>query len=133
MFYCEPCRLKYKWPESVSGSLGRCEKCGANGVCNDTPSSELPLCKPVITSRVIDEVLVSIASQMEDLEVQERTILEESGWVYTCDTPGSLWLYQKTLPDGRVVLCNASTALHIELTIAPEDPEDVQEEYEEDE
>ena len=42
MFYCEPCRKKNEWPESLCGSYGRCECCGRMSVCNDVPSSCLP-------------------------------------------------------------------------------------------
>jgi len=42
MFYCEKCRKKWKWPEGLSGSHGRCELCGKTADCYDIPSSELP-------------------------------------------------------------------------------------------
>jgi hypothetical protein len=41
MFYCEPCRKARAWPQSFSGSYGKCEICGRRAVCHDTPSSAL--------------------------------------------------------------------------------------------
>ncbi len=42
MFYCEECREKNEWPESLAQSKGNCEKCGKHGVCHDRPHSSLP-------------------------------------------------------------------------------------------
>ena len=42
MFFCEPCRVKNKWPEGWSQSAGRCECCGSSAVCHDVTSSRLP-------------------------------------------------------------------------------------------
>lgn len=43
MFYCEPCRVERAWPESLSKSFGLCELCSQERICNDRPSSTLPL------------------------------------------------------------------------------------------
>lgn len=45
MFYCDTCRKKHEWPTSMSKSRGSCEVCGENAVCNDLPSSRLPVSK----------------------------------------------------------------------------------------
>lgn len=42
MFYCEKCRIKKNWPESISKSYGRCEICKKTEECNDVPSKRLP-------------------------------------------------------------------------------------------
>jgi len=43
MFYCNKCKEKNNWPESISKSMGGCEICGDNNaLCNDVPSSRLP-------------------------------------------------------------------------------------------
>lgn len=42
MFYCEDCRKKNGWPESMCRSYGRCEVCGKTNVCYDIPSKFLP-------------------------------------------------------------------------------------------
>jgi len=44
MFYCDPCARPRGWPtRTLMSSHGRCECCGATAVCNDVPSSLLPL------------------------------------------------------------------------------------------
>jgi hypothetical protein len=48
--------------------------------------------------------------QREMLEYRVDAWLRSKGWKSTCDTPGSLWLWQRTLDDGRVALVNKSTA-----------------------
>ena len=46
MFYCDECRKKNNWPDSVLfKSYGPCEMCGKPAICNDVPSSKLPLSK----------------------------------------------------------------------------------------
>lgn len=42
MFYCNKCADRYKYPESISKSVGKCECCGTKTECNDRPSSSLP-------------------------------------------------------------------------------------------
>jgi hypothetical protein len=42
MFFCEKCRVKNQWPESLARSRGRCEVCGKNAPCYDVPSGALP-------------------------------------------------------------------------------------------
>lgn len=46
MFYCEPCRVKRSWPESIGKSYGKCEVCDNVRICNDRASSTLPLSEP---------------------------------------------------------------------------------------
>jgi hypothetical protein len=41
MFYCDPCRRKRQWPESLARSRGSCEVCGQAAVCYDMPSPRL--------------------------------------------------------------------------------------------
>lgn len=45
MFYCDKCAEERDYPESFSKSVGRCELCNEKSVCNDVPSSRLPLPK----------------------------------------------------------------------------------------
>lgn len=42
MFFCEPCRKKEDWPESLLLSKGRCEICKKTAICHDVKSSDLP-------------------------------------------------------------------------------------------
>ena len=50
----------------------------------------------------------------DEAERLENQFLRKRGWEYVCDTPGSFWLWQKKLPDGRVMLVNKATALQAE-------------------
>lgn len=45
MFYCDPCREKNDWPQSMMKSEGPCEVCGVVRICFDMPSRLLPLPK----------------------------------------------------------------------------------------
>lgn len=42
MFFCETCRVRNGWPESMAQSLGACEMCNGLKVCYDVPSKLLP-------------------------------------------------------------------------------------------
>jgi hypothetical protein len=46
MFYCDRCRKKNDWPESMAKSHGPCELCHKVADCNDVPSAALPAPKP---------------------------------------------------------------------------------------
>ena len=72
----------------------------------------------MITADEVQNVIDSVRSREEDIEIDTRSFLKKCGWRYTCDIPGSLWLYEKTLPDGRVALVAQSTALRIEASIS---------------
>lgn len=78
----------------------------------------------MITARNVCRIIDDARSKMEDIEIETRRFLASCGWKYTCNVPGSLWLYEKELPDGRVALVDHSTALHIEAAIAPDDGSD---------
>ena len=43
MFYCDNCAKKRSWPAAIFKSYGRCEVCKDLGVCNDVPSTDLPM------------------------------------------------------------------------------------------
>lgn len=45
------------------------------------------------------------------LQFAVDTYLRAKGWKYTCANPASLWLWEKTLRDGRTVLVDSETAL----------------------
>jgi hypothetical protein len=42
MFYCEECRKKKGWPESMMRSFGPCEVCRQTRECYDVSSKHLP-------------------------------------------------------------------------------------------
>jgi hypothetical protein len=52
MFYCEKCRKRNSWPESLARSEGPCEVCGRTTVCHNTPSKYLPL-PPVLNPELL--------------------------------------------------------------------------------
>jgi hypothetical protein len=60
------------------------------------------------------EAIEKIDQMREELNVKARELLRRQGWEYRCDFPGSLWLFVKKLPDGRLVCCDQSAALNIE-------------------
>ena len=46
MFYCNDCGEKRNWPiDTLFKSIGPCEICKVNSVCNDVPSKYLPVPK----------------------------------------------------------------------------------------
>ena len=47
MFYCDECAKKRDWPKTLFKSKGKCEICDKVRVCNDMPSSKLPLPKEI--------------------------------------------------------------------------------------
>lgn len=57
---------------------------------------------------------LAIERAEEDVVSATHSHLNSSGWKYTCNTPGSLWLWEKRLPDGRLALANESVALHMQ-------------------
>jgi len=59
MFYCDPCKRKNNWPESINGSKGQCEVCKKLTVCHHVPSSQLPILYPEC------EKLAAIAPQSQ--------------------------------------------------------------------
>ena len=58
-----------------------------------------------------------IESLADDLANATSQWLRRHGWEYTCQTPGSMWLWQKKLPDGRVALVDESTAFSFEESL----------------
>lgn len=47
----------------------------------------------------------------EQVKSSKASLLRKHGWEQTCKTPGSLWMWQKDLPDGRTMLVSTDTAL----------------------
>jgi alpha-amylase/alpha-mannosidase (GH57 family) len=50
--------------------------------------------------------------QLLEIEIKQakETRLRKAGWRYTCATPGSYWLWEKKLEDGRTILVDESFA-----------------------
>ena len=54
-------------------------------------------------------------SELEDaLSSAKDKLLRQRGWTYTSDNPASTWLWQKALPDGRIVVVDRDTAIHMQ-------------------
>lgn len=68
-----------------------------------------------MTDTEILRAFADLADREGQIHIDRQKLLQKMGWEYTSDTPGSLWVYQKTLPDGRVAICNASTAEEFEM------------------
>jgi len=81
--------------------------------------------KGLPTVETIEEFADEATAAREEIEYLERQFLTKCGFKYTCGNPGSLWLYERQLPDGRTVLVDAGTALRIASAIAEHYPEDV--------
>lgn len=50
--------------------------------------------------------------EREQLEFEVDALLRRNGWKNTSNNPCHIWLWEKTLVDGRTVLVNKSTALN---------------------
>ena len=48
------------------------------------------------------------------LESATFDYLRNMGWKHTCNTPGSYWLWEKKLGDGRIILVSADYALNMQ-------------------
>jgi hypothetical protein len=60
-----------------------------------------------------------IEKAISRLEEIKKHYLEEHGWKYTCQTPGSVWLWKKIHMDDTY-MCNTPMALCIEEALSPE-------------
>lgn len=52
-----------------------------------------------------------VTAARQSLEFEVDDFLRKSGWESTSDTPGCYWLWQRKLPDGRIVLVDKAHAL----------------------
>ena len=53
-------------------------------------------------------------SEREQLGYKEDAYLRAQGWDSTSSTPGSYWLWSRTLKDGRTLLVSKSMALQMQ-------------------
>lgn len=75
------------------------------------------LSRTALKPRRIDK----INDKHDDYKEELNLFLRDHGWVSTCATPGAYWMWEKQLPDGRVMLTNAEHALSIEANL-PDGP-----------
>lgn len=55
MFYCNKCASKRQWPSTLFKSEGPCEICEKVRLCNDLPSSMLPLPEKKTKEEAVNE------------------------------------------------------------------------------
>jgi len=51
--------------------------------------------------------------QRQQLDFRVEAWLRREGWKHTSDTPGCFWMWQRALPDGRVVLVDRAMAISL--------------------
>jgi len=63
----------------------------------------------------LDQLLAlkDVASDNYTNAVQK--FLEAAGWKHTCQTPGCLWMWERTMPDGRTLLVTEELALEMQF------------------
>jgi hypothetical protein len=68
---------------------------------------------------------MSVAKQIEEIEqakdeADERfdSLLRSQGWKQTSGNPASIWLWEKTMPGGKVVMVERHTALDLERVMS---------------
>lgn len=69
------------------------------------------MCSNKTGSELLDRI-ESLRHQANGLETK---FLEQAGWKYTCCTPGSYWLWKKTLSDSSVILVSQEKAMRIQF------------------
>lgn len=69
--------------------------------------------------------LLDVRQAEQDAEQLKEAFLRQQGWEYTCDTPGSVWVWVKPMPEGDkrlFAMSNTTSAFHIEEGMSkPED------------
>lgn len=61
----------------------------------------------------IHKAIFDAQSMHDDADNIVARALKSAGWHYTCQTPGSLWMWEKKMND-RTVLVDKSTAIAFE-------------------
>jgi hypothetical protein len=68
--------------------------------------------------------ILDVDHARQEVEFAVDAFLKARGWKSTCSNPASLWLWEKTLDDGRVMLTDKDTAILFErLTYAGDETE----------
>lgn len=50
------------------------------------------------------------------LEANINNFLRSKGWIYTCSTPGSYWLWQRT-HEGKIIMVDTTHAIAIQRAL----------------
>jgi hypothetical protein len=71
------------------------------------------------------DTLEEMSLEFDALKHKQKRILERRGWKETCATPGSVWMWEKRINDGRTILvsfetawCSESVAIEMEASSA---------------
>jgi hypothetical protein len=64
--------------------------------------------------------LVEFQERQERIISDQTNFLEKRGWKYTCNTPGSYWMFERKMTDGRTLLVERSFALTLEARLCGE-------------
>ena len=75
MFYCEECRVKKDWPDSIGRSCGSCEICGQTKICYNVPSKALPMPKAKTQAEEMRQLTVE-ALEGTSISAQQTAQLE---------------------------------------------------------
>ena len=70
------------------------------------------------TVEAIEELATQWRYERELIDDKRNAFLRANGWKYTCDTPGSVWMWEKTISDGRTVLVGPELAVAFEQSMA---------------
>ena len=66
-----------------------------------------------------------LLEKLQDIEADAHTArgkyLSATGWTYTSETPGSYWLWRKTLPSGVTILMGVKEALNLQAHLDDEE------------
>lgn len=128
MFYCDPCKDKYNYPELIHKSLGTCEICKQQAICNDVPTSQLPKNEKVDahTSKLLSNLKLELtvspledSQKLEKLGVSQQTIFSwfyhQESECYWVSVRGDVSLTNQ----GGDELCSAYTLTEMSKLMAP--------------
>jgi hypothetical protein len=56
----------------------------------------------------------TVTEALQEAEHAKHSYLRSHGWQYTSNTPGCIWLWQKSTSDGRVLLVDTDLAVSMQ-------------------
>jgi len=71
----------------------------------------------------VRQMLDDLDKHTDKIRTLKMQILRRAGWEFSCDNPGSVWLWSRTI-DGKVFRCSEGTAIGIEDDLNPSPDED---------
>ena len=84
--------------------------------------SDPPAAMPCSASSFL-EAAAKIDDESEELSHRLDVLLRKRGWKNHSKTPGCIWMWEKTMPDGRVILTNRANARSFEEEMCHDEPE----------